>query len=136
MTKIMRMGWGPDTCDCYTFFFHDADLPEKDRTYWSEEVAPYMVDGELHKGTTRCEIHKEHDDPHKHFLTVLEENQRKNLVHGHINNTEIPIEWEWDSDRTLHITKYETNITIKTKDLQKIVDKELTKNAHGKVVIH
>lgn len=139
MTKIQRYGWGPDTCNCYIFKFLDADLPVDKRVEWSEEVAPYMANGELHKGTTRCEIHKEYTDANEHYTAILEENQRKNRAHLHINKCEIPIEWEWDSDRVLHITKYDINTDTKAKskkDLQQIIDKELTKNSHGKVVLN
>jgi hypothetical protein len=105
MTKIQRTGWGPDTCGCYTFEYWDSDLPVEDRTYWSQEVEPFLLHGEPHVGTTRCEAHKDHKDAHEHFLILKEENDRKNITHGEVG-VEKNIIWEWSGkspNRTLHV---------------------------------
>jgi hypothetical protein len=98
VTKIERTLWSPDTCMCQIYEFWDSDLPVEEIKVWSKEVTPE----EHGNGTVRCDAHKHHTDPHKHYLAVLEENQRKNAAHSKIGSDK-EITWEFDSDRTLRV---------------------------------
>jgi hypothetical protein len=128
--------WTNDTCGCTITYEWDKstmDTPElREHRPLDPNVTLIGHSGpvEHHK---KCKDHNHLEDTKHHFETVLEENQRKNRAHFHMNEGSIPIEWYWEGkapNRILHV-KGETH---KSKhEAQAVIDNELTD--HGKVVL-
>jgi hypothetical protein len=113
LTRITRQLWSPDTCDCQIYTLFDADLPPEQRTQTAIEVGPNEVENHP-AGTVRCDAHtgRQHDDAHEHYLTVLEENQRKNKAHTKVNGQKHEIKWRWEGtspNRVLIVTDQDGN---------------------------
>ena len=68
MIKTTR--WHPDTCDCIIEYDWDTDQPEDSRTHTVKRVV------------RACAAHQAHPNKETHHATVLDENVRKNKVHG------------------------------------------------------
>lgn len=66
--------WNPDTCGCEIEYEWDDAVPPESRVHTSKKI------------TRACPAHSTIDivDKHDHFATVLNENQRKNKLHGEI----------------------------------------------------
>lgn len=74
---LHRNLWSPDTCDCQIEFEFDDEVPAEERVHTGKKIVK------------RCDAHQETDfvDCHDHYKSVLDENQRKNILLGKLMET-------------------------------------------------
>ncbi len=129
--------WSPDHCKCTITYEWDKstrDTPElREHRPVDPSVEIIGSSGSIVQHHIKCDDHKHLEDTKHHYESVLEENQRKNKAHFHMNEGKTVIEWYWDSDRVLHITG---EIDKPKHEVQAIIDKDLEAQGHGKVVLH
>lgn len=134
--------WSPDSCGCTITLEWDKSTADKPELREHRPVDPSVTiisstGGEPLRHNIKCKDHKHHGSIEEHHNAVLEENQRKNRAHGVLNNAETPIEWTWEGEspnRILHI-KGEPAGHGDKKTVESIINKELSKHGHGKVIL-
>ncbi len=69
---LHRNLWSPDTCECQIEFEFDDEVPAEERVHTGTRIVK------------RCSAHDQSDftDCHDHYKSVLDENQRKNILLG------------------------------------------------------
>lgn len=74
---LHRNLWSPDTCGCQIEFEFDDEVPAEERVHTGSKIVK------------RCPAHQESDFDgcHDHYTTVLDENQRKNILLGKLMET-------------------------------------------------
>jgi hypothetical protein len=117
--------WSPDTCDCVIEYEWDDAQDEKTRVHIAKAI---LKD---------CGLHKKPKDKDGHFATVLEENQRKNLTFGTLQEDVSDLSpdeyvWSFDDKRILHVKSSKLDTAEKK---QKSQDKCDAKIGKGKVIV-
>jgi hypothetical protein len=117
--------WSPDTCDCVIEYEWDDSQDESSRIHIAKAI---LKD---------CGLHKKTKDRFEHYDIVMEENTRKNISFGLIQEEEptlTPNEYDWsfDAKRDLHIKLKRTIDADKKTRTQDKLDKKFGK---GKAVI-
>ena len=88
--------WSFDTCGCIIEYEWDTEQDENSRVHRARTIIK------------DCGLHGKTKDKHEHFDVVLEENQRKNISLGIIQEEDPSVtpdqyEWSFDEKRNLHI---------------------------------
>jgi len=88
---IKKTVWSPDTCDCKIEYEWNTDDSASSRKHTVSKILNV------------CEAHKDLADNATKFLSVLEENQRKNILYGKIvENIDSVTEEKTKSDGTTY----------------------------------
>lgn len=91
--------WSPDTCGCVIEYDWDTDTSEDERVH---TVSKIVKECPLHKGL----------DIKTHYVTVLEENTRKNLAVGEIRETHPNAEVDWSFDKARNVVLNVKNVSF------------------------
>lgn len=113
MMKVTR--WHPDTCECIIDYEWDDTTTNENRVHTAKTIV------------RECAVHKGMDK-HAHHDTVREENQRKNIAVGLIEekHKDAKVRFEFDKDR--NVVLMIDGITFEDK-------KALKKDLHSRVKI-
>lgn len=132
---IQRTKWSPDTCSCVVEYEWDDSV--------SEELREHIPVASI-----KCEIHKDKETHEDVYLSLMAENQTKNIALAEVLTSneklqEVTVdkdgneviefkqgtqpEWEFDQDRNLIITTKQLDETEKG-DTQEAVDTKVSES--------